>query len=414
MNTAIRVAERFLLAPRVAARVKEADTIGDPREFLREYNAKLARYAGSEPAALKLKAQYAAVFKAKAEGAPDETMAALRRAIPGMGPESPVNVTIVWEREGFVALKDPASRFCYAVLQQLALPPKARKSIEAATKFWSKNARFSAKGSLEERYASHIDGYLDHLEVFRKYAKVFEQALKEGKEHSAEGEGATKFTAGPFTLVNTGGFDPKVMQAKAQLAEEAAAKMKAIGLGQVCYGNVLVTNRISSREAVAAFYLPSSDEMFVKADTSVDQDTVRVVCHELTHRYEHKFMGSKVGLIKKLYATINTHSFVRHTEAPKPGEEVTDNNKRLVVKEFDWQRNTVVLTDPADPNPNVVYRMPIETYALRKGDRADTDLTFISHYAKKGGPSENFAEMVSYYAIGKLPKAQVELLLPLL
>ena len=43
-----------------------------------------------------------------------------------------------------------------------------------------------------------------------------------------------------------------------------------------------------------------------------------------------------------------------------------------------------------------------------------TGLNFITAYAKSGGPGENFAEMVSFYALGKLPKEQVELLLPLL
>ena len=35
-------------------------------------------------------------------------------------------------------------------------------------------------------------------------------------------------------------------------------------------------------------------------------------------------------------------------------------------------------------------------------------------YAEKGGPNENFAEMVAYYALGKLPPGLVELLEPIL
>ena len=62
-----------------------------------------------------------------------------------------------------------------------------------------------------------------------------------------------------------------------------------------------------------------------------------------------------------------------------------------------------------------VVTMPAAMFFKLKGVEQKVDpLDFVTHYAKKGGPGENFAEMVSFYALGKLPQAQLDLLLPIL
>jgi hypothetical protein len=281
--------------------------------------------------------------------------------------------------------------------------------------------------------------YLDFLEDFRKHERLFGLALQQGKAHATDEASTTRLKAGPFILVNTGGFDMDTMMAAAKLVEEAAKRMDSIGLGKVCYGDVLLSNRLAGKATVAAFYVVASDEMFVRADLRTTEDTVRVTCHELTHRLEHKFLAGKEREIAQLYAKINTHSgFMSNTEMPAFGAPLTYKGELWKVVDRDTRRRSVKLA-PANPLrcfvcaekgrkehvPDEEHKFPIarkETivmpaehfYKMQGMEQKVDPLDFITNYAKKGGPSENFAEMVSFYAIGKLPKEQLDLLLPIL
>jgi len=349
------------------------------------------------------------------------------------------DITMHAALHGFHKVKDCAKDLCWAILQQTVLPPKIRKSIEAIAKFYARTPRLDPRGSTyEESLAKRVALYLDFLEDFRKHEKVFEAAISQGKQHSGEGEGATRVKAGPFTLVNSGGFGSEQMQNIAKLVEEAAQKMAGIGLGKVNYGDIILSNRIE-RPNWAAFYVVAKDEMFIRADSKMNMDTVRVLCHELTHRLEHKFLQGKKHEISKLYATINTHSsFMSETELPAFGATVPYQDKLWKVVERDVRRRTVKVS-PANPlqcfvcaekgraehEPDEEHKFPIArmetivmpaaTFFKLNGVEQKVDpLDFITAYAKKGGPGENFAEMVSFMALGKLPQAQVDLLLPIL
>ena len=451
MKITDRVAERIRLASRVAERVKQADSFGDPNDLLAQFKRAVAKYAEKEPVAKRFLATYAEVVKLMALGAPPEKLKEVR--LNGMeelisesedGKRRQVRdltyeVTTHAAQHGWGKIQDVAQNLCFAILQQLVLPPKARKSVEAIAKFYARTPRVSTRGkTYEEARAKAVQNYLDLLEDFRKQEKVFEVVLTQGKQHSAEGEGATRVKAGPFTLVNTGGFKPEQMKNIAKLAEEAAQKMAGIWLGKVNYGDILLTNRIE-RANWAAFYVIAKDEMFIRADAKINMDTVRTLCHELTHRLEHKFLPGKKHEITQLYATINTHSsFMSDTEMPAYGETVEYGGKTLRVEQKDVRRRSVTLADPKPPECFVCaekgrdhhendeeHKMPIRRkeviqmsaamfYKLKGVEQKVDPLDFVTGYAKKGGPGENFAEMVSFYAIGKLPKEQIDLLLPIL
>jgi hypothetical protein len=84
------------------------------------------------------------------------------------------------------------------------------------------------------------------------------------------------------------------------------------------------------------------------------------------------------------------------------------------VVDTDYRRKSVSLK-PVEES-KYTYKMPVQQFneLTGKGAVANDPMEFITAYAKRGGPAENFAEMVSFYAVGKLPKEQVELLEPLL
>ena len=445
-----RIVERYSLARRVAHRFVEADTVGDPTSHLTKYRERLAKFAEFERTAIDLKAKLADILKLNSEAPSDPAaydawavkIKALREAIPDRGDDAPGRARTFIKVYGFEHLKEPARLFCLSVIQQLVLSPKVRKSMEAAAKFWDKRGlRFKIKARISqtEAYnAEYIDRYLEELAIYRKYEALFILALKDGRAHSQDGEGATAVKAGPFTLINTGGFDADLVEAKRKLVEECTERMRHIGLGKVCYGNVLITNRISSQESMQAFYLIASDEMFIRADAKVTMDGVHAVCHELAHRYHNKFVpgGESNRDIKAIYMRLKNQD--SDIPFPKIGEEVKYEGKTLRVEDYDFRRKTIRLRAPEEEvclacghpaeghQPDAehkvpiikkrIYTMPLQMFNQLAGKphESTNPLSFVTPYAEKGGPAENFAEMVAFYAMGKLPPEQVELLKPLL
>jgi hypothetical protein len=441
MSLAERVARRYLR--------RIADSYGDPAELLQAYGRMIARYAAHEDTAKNWLRARQEIERLTLEGPhtkPErerlrethmiEVTDKTERRTSFRDKAGPPTMEVAYNgRSG--ALGKLADRLCLAILQQLVLPPGLRRSVEASAKWWDKAVRRPRGKSYEEGQALELEQYLEHLEVFRKYEKIYEEAIRVGKPHMAEGEGATRMKAGPFVVVNTGGFSPDSMDVCVKLAEDAARLMEGIGLGKVCYGDMLMSNRLMNKQNVMAFYSPEQDEMFIRINAT--PGAVRFICHELTHRLVNKFLQSKKHEIAQLYATINTHSrFLSQTEMPPSGDKVEYKGKMMHVVNTDARRKSVSLgyaentecfvcaekgrahheDDEEHKAPirrREVYQMPVAMFYKLKGVEQKVDpMDFITPYAKVGGPEENFCEMVSFYALGKLPKAQLDLLLPIL
>lgn len=415
------VVERFLLARRVVARVKQSDSVGDPTALLSDYQKALHDFAKHEGEVRARQEKLKVILELK-NNAPsrrdDQDKAAweeyaakikaLRQDLSGISARASTIVGVY----GFDRLKGPAYKFCYAVIQQLALPPKSRKAIEAASKFWSKSTRrvnTKSLGYTEEYEMAFVERYFEDLELYQKYDKLFKHVLSEGKAHTSEGEGATSLRAGPFLVVNTGGFDAESMAQKVKLVEECTDLLHKIGLGKVCYGNVLITNRLTSDAYTQAFYLIASDELFIRGDTKVTMSGVQAVCHELAHRYHHKFLGASNRDVRALYAKIKSQQAGVDLPTPNIGEVIKWKGEDLTVVSIDRQHGQIRMKIPEEPK--YTFSLAISAYAHSKGFQASK---FVTPYAEKGGPSENFAEMVAFYAMGKLPPDQVEILKPLL
>ena len=130
------------------------------------------------------------------------------------------------------------------------------------------------------------------------------------------------------------------------------------------------------------------------------KNTVRVFCHELAHRFQFKFMRER-GRVEELYNTLAGHGKV---PKPRKGKTFQKGNGKT-VEITDVKGAAVEIRDG-----DVQFWITLKMYTDMATPRG---YHFVTDYAKTN-EHENFAEMVSYYAIGNLPDEQVELLKPLL
>lgn len=413
MDLVHRVATRFLLA----------DVIGDPSDLTKKLKAGVDKFADLEPKAEKLLAHMKTLLDVRGTG-PVPKDPSLFYQLTGAwnttmyGDVSDIYTAVQYT---FHRLKPTGTFLFMAILQQLALPPALTKKVQACARYWSKsNLRIQKSKEQLPRHGEEVIAYEKLLKEFRMHVAIAQEALAKGKSHTEEGS-TTKLNAGPFTVINTGSFSEEAMEQAAKAVSAAAKLLSQIGLSRICYGDVLVSNTLTSRSNVLAFYLISKDEMFVRANVKADVDVVRVICHELTHRLDHKFLKSKQREIASLYQTLASKSDVFDPESlsdfewPRIGKYYEYQGRHLKVVDVDFRKKTVKWKDPKDP-PNMSSSAPIQYWVTKiegKPIEQQKGLSFVSGYAKKS-PGENFAEMVSFYAIGKLPQEQVELLKPIL
>lgn len=312
-----------------------------------------------------------------------------------------------------------------SILQSYTLPPRLLKQVEMASRAYLKSRAPGLPARGPAKYLAAINVYERTLADARKHVEVARAAIAQGKEHGTEGEGATKVQVGPFTLLNTGGFSPQVMQEVKELIQKASEYARHAGLAQVLYGDVNITNTILSNPRILAFYLPAKDEMFVRANVKATAEMTRTTLHELGHRYESKFLQGGKRALNALYQHVNMQEILRKDEVdpedkPKPGEKLVEKGVTYSVIRTEYAPRIPggykVILSPEDPGvkPGVTVSLSIQGWLDRKRGTRGRNLEdpghtgFVTTYAKKDA-SENFAEMFSFYAMGKLPPRLVPL-----
>jgi hypothetical protein len=311
-----------------------------------------------------------------------------------------------------------------SILQQFVLPTPLRRKIEQTSKYWATKQRPKTKrdksNTMEDRYAFVFELYLEQLKTLREQQAAFTEALAKGKPMSQADEAKVK--AGPFTLVNTGGFNEDAMNAAATVVEKAGRILQQKGFGKICYGDVNITKQIG-RGKVLAFYLKDSDEFFVRAGVRLNVDTLHTVLHEFGHRMHRKFLQGNDALIKRLYGKYKTKAMFRLEEGPidesklpKVGEEVPYKGDILVVTEIDYLKRKIRMKSKANPDSRATYSTGFNDFNIVfKGEteKAVKPTGFITQYAGKS-PEEMFAEMFAYYCTDELSAAQLEDFAPLI
>lgn len=385
-----------------------AERIGDPKAFLAEYERAVESLVIPPGTLLSAKK----ILEAWEPGKPWTPVEANAGTVGYSAKRHAI--------DGQRKVNDPGHKLFLSILQTYTLPPALRKKVEMASRLYLKetNPRFKNRG---------LTSYLEYIRVYEKYMALLQahlatakEAIAKGKEHSEGGEGgegATKMKVGPFTLVNTGGFSEKQMQEVADVVQKVTAYAQSSGVGDVCYGEIQVTNTISQAKTLA-FYLIASDEMFIRANVKGTTDTVQVVLHELGHRYDRKFLKDKNGPAV-LYRILEGQERSRKWDAPKkmpkpnPGDTLKSKGKTYVVTQVlpDYKAGFKVYLS-LEGQPSSTATVPLEGFWELKGEKSrkfeeDPEyIGFVTNYAKTGGPGENFAEMFSYYCLGKLPVKQ--------
>ena len=429
---AARVAGRYLGVDPLAyvvARRFTADAIANPQELLQKYDAAVARIADMEPLIPKMReAQKIIAVTPNAEWlAHKGELAPHENELVNLYFKNIYRMVV---RVNLDVMKHiNAWSLFLAILQQYDLTPSSRKTIETASKFFARS-RIKAPKKPEAP-----DAYEGFLKMLRAFSLAAHDAIAHGKPRAGGGAGAQelvpeKVHAGPFTLINTGGFNDAVIANCAKVVETAAHQLQSHGLGKVCYGDVLISNTLSKAN-VLAFYLLEKDEMFVRANLKGKEGTaIETVVHELGHRLQWRFVPpDRQKEIQRMYDTIARKASAAKEEAidqvwrdpalkPKPGDTLVSKGEEYTVTGFDISpRGGVVVQLVSKPEPGlsgkagvVRGRISLEGYAAAKGILPHVQHSgFVTGYAKTDA-AENFAEMVAFYCAGKLPPDQVEML----
>jgi hypothetical protein len=321
----------------------------------------------------------------------------------------------------------------YQVLQGYDLPPKLRKRVELAARYFAK------RGPAKTKATRISDFYQKQMDVLTDIYKALSESMRTGVKHQEASEKslAREVKAGPFKLINTGGFDALTMETVRLVVHSAAARMVAHKITSPLYGEISVTNTLASSK-ILAFYDPTTDHAFVRANLKkVEREAEQTVIHELIHRLDH-ITPAITKLLPQLYRDVQAADRKEREDkfeeawkahAPKPGDvytpadasrtyEVTgvEYSGRGLKKMLSGVSGYVVKLEDRKSIPGAVQRAHVaaEGYLMNKGVFSPrTKSGFITGYATKN-PAENFAEMVSFWCMGQLTKEQEALLLPVL
>lgn len=413
-SLAFKVAHRFVM------RDFTADAIANIPEVIHKFEQALARFSQHEADAQRvLEAQaYLATPAGQAHlGNPE-----LQKAYQAFYSHHISNY-ILFPKFSFEILKRlEIPQLFLALLQQYEIPPALRRKVEAASKFQMRSRIQKPKKEVA------VQVYLDLLNAYRGQLELAKDVLREGKLRGQSapegGEPSKTLKAGPFELVNTGGFNDEVMGKCATVVEHAAKLFHAKGLAKICYGEVLISNTLM-KSSVYAFYLVQKDEMFVRANLKgKEQHALRIICHELGHRLEHKFLSNKKRDIEQLYYKMkNKQSDADReqrtknlSEKPAPGDTVVSKGRTYVVDRLGYGRGFDMKIDlHREDDPTKKATVSLSGWlALKSGQSGTSGLDpkpsgFITSYAATS-PGENFAEMLAFFVLGKLPDDQVAML----
>lgn len=215
-----------------------------------------------------------------------------------------------------------------SLLQQYdvaALGAAVRKTVErASVAYLTSKKKIRVPGGLWQDYC---DVWLEQVGLAQTYLQAAKTVLERGARHDTKPiEEQTH--AGPFRIVNTGGFDPAKISMVARAVEKASDLIRRAGQTRVLYGDVLVSNTLI--RGSLAFYEVGSDEFFVRANVSarkdwtgrtlpVEPELVETIIHELGHRLEYRF--SQRDAIQALYETFKNGPRFPSTYAAKDPTE---------------------------------------------------------------------------------------------
>lgn len=267
----------------------------------------------------------------------------------------------------------------------------------------------------------------------------------------------TAVEAGGFRVVNGGNFDEAQIYMPLRAIERAGRAYREAGLGEVCYGQITLIYPSSGRPERTAYYMGYLDELFVCIDTDDTEDALTVtLCHELGHRYHRRKIGPESSALvqlyedlaareaeivandptfpavgsqhlrleagdKRLYAVVTDSSraedSITYVYGGVKAREVSGDLVRQVERQYGRltkkrkeELRWVDIQPVMGTEPITQTFLTWRTETLKQKPRSDDASydTFVTWYAQAAGFGENFAEMMSFYVLGRLPPKLVE------
>jgi hypothetical protein len=448
------------IAQRIVARFKGGALVADPWGMLRKFRQALDKWDEYVSDAKRIQDIYAEYHRMEARGGiPESRNNELSAELAEI--DKSLRNAKAFVTTHYVGEFRNSWNLSLTVLQKFSLPPALRKKVEAISRYWATKQKIRAprlpRGYGRDHYDAVVTTYLKYIDLTQEQLAVLTEAMTKGRP-IAEGdaEDAAKVKAGPFMLINTGGFPDDVMHSVADTVKKCAEYASTSGLGQVCYGEINVSQKIG-RKNTLAFYVIAQDELFVRADAKTSTNHIHNILHELGHRYEHKFLKNKNAPARMYMLIGGRHREEIRKNAPKPGDVMVDQKTQSVYEVTGLSGTTVHLRNKVEPNviekvqeeakkeilrrrpelaeptpnnENILHfmmeavvnqslarlgvgqaKIDIESYYAHRGidPRSSSDFKgFMSPYAATS-QAENFAEMFAFYCTGDLPPTQAAL-----
>jgi hypothetical protein len=242
------------------------------------------------------------------------------------------------------------------------------------------------------------------------------------------------FPHGDFTIIPMKGVSSKDIDACLGALDKAAGFIR-LKFPQVLYGKVYLGKAVGGH-GTAAQYVSAHDTVSLSTRASATVGDVHALCHELGHRFYHKFWKNKEQRelfwklsVEPVYETVDfdkptraklADEFISNSEQMRTGGrpptsallgDWIDELKRrpeilrevtTLGKKFTWEKD-----DSVKDKLWVALALPSELTITVRTDKVVREPLSVSSYGKKGGWTENFAEAFAFYVMGKALPAEI-------
>jgi hypothetical protein len=242
-------------------------------------------------------------------------------------------------------------------------------------------------------------------------------------------KGTAEFPHGDFTVIPMKGVSRKDIDSCLAALDKAASFIRS-KFPKVLYGKVYLGTSVGKGYSNVAIYVQDHDTVSVSTRASMTVGDVHAICHELGHRFFHKFWKNKEQRDQFWHLSVDskyeTVDFDKATRGKLADEFLTISekmrmNEKLPVsallgtwidelkrrpeirevttlgKKFTWEKDDSVkdklweaLAIPTGPSVIQVRTNKVVQEPLA-----------VSEYAKRTNWTENFAEAFAFYVMGK-------------
>ena len=247
------------------------------------------------------------------------------------------------------------------------------------------------------------------------------------------------FPHGDFTVIPMKGVSSKDLEACLGAIDKAAGFIRS-KFPQVLYGKVYLGTSVGKGYGNVAIYVQDHDTVSVSTRASTTVGDVHAICHELGHRFYHKFWKNKEQRelfwhlsINPVYETVDfdkatraklADEFISNSEQMRTGgrpptsallgDWIDELKRRPEVlrevstlgKKFTWEKD-----DSVREKLWAALALPGEGTISVQTKKVLREPLMVSDYAKRTNWTENFAEAFAFYVMGKPLPAEISAIL---